>query len=137
MTGILDEREADKIVIKNLLRELKKRGYMGRILIDPETGDIYLAEHTILLSEDELQKNVERLNNELADIEKAKAASSRVKGSATAPAADQGEDKAAPAPVAPETPAPAPEAPMQQDAPVAPVAEVPPVDNTPRPVVIS
>jgi hypothetical protein len=88
MTDILNESMADKIVIRNLRKELKKRGYMGKILVDPETGDIYNATQSELLSHDDLEKNLEESKDVIDKIERARRYSDSIKSQTdTTPAA--------------------------------------------------
>lgn len=79
MTDMLNESMADKIVIKNLLKELKKRGYMGKILVDPVSGEIYHAVQFELLTSDDLDKNIQESREVIADIERARQFSNSLK----------------------------------------------------------
>lgn len=118
MSDILSEEKADKEVIKSLLREIKRlqgRKSMSeaKILFDI-SGDAYRATEFHILSEDELNNELNDAKAEAAKLEQAIAYSNKLQGSEQ------------PAPAVEPTPAPAPEVPAE------PIVAIPETPATPE-----
>lgn len=126
MTDILNEESADKQVIHNLLKELRKRGYMGKLLVDPVNGDIYVAQQFDLLSDEKLDDNVRESQENIDAIKKAREFAAKL-----AQVDQPAPEVATPAPA----PAPTPElAPVQEPQQLAPAE---PQTDAPAPPVLS
>lgn len=119
MTSILDESVADKIVISNLLKELKKRGYMGKILIDPSDGKIYHAVQFEALTDEQLDKNVKESEGVIEDIARAREYRAKLSSNVTQPAPE------ATAPAEPVVPSAEPAPVSEPQPPVAPADPAP------------
>lgn len=118
MSDILNEEKADKEIIKNLLKHIKRlegRNPMSKILFD-KNGKIYRVNHYEELSEDDLKGDLAEAQLKVSDVQEAIAFADKIQGVAEAPAAPASTD----APAAAEQPAPTPETPQ--------VPEVPAVD---------
>jgi hypothetical protein len=114
MSEILNENQADKIVIINLLKEIKRireLHKMGKLLIDVN-GDVYFSEVHTLLAESDVDSKVNEAREQIAEFEKVNELSDKLKAVSEAAAT--------------EAPAPAPVH--------IPVAEVPTQVETPAPV---
>lgn len=88
MSGILSEKKADEIVIKNLMKEiLRLKGLlkMSKLLMD-EAGNIYLAEQYQLVAEAGVDEKIEEARKQIAEYEGVRQAADRLQAGVTAPA---------------------------------------------------